>query len=96
MAKRINIPRVTGNVVITATATPIGGDNDPITTDAKSFMTHGKRINQTTLVIENDPACWATVDPVTVVSGETYQITLDATWCWVYSFDDTDKFREFL
>ena len=96
MAKRINIPRVTGNVVITATATPIGGDNDPITTDAKSFMTHGKRINQTTLVIENDPACWATVDPVTVVSGETYQITLDATWCWVYSFDDTDKFRSIL
>ena len=99
----INIPNVTGNVVITvqATATSSGGDtgggdtgggSNPITGDVLSYMTYGKGINQTTGVITNNPECWATVDPVTVVTGKTYTISLDATWAWVYGFDESDNY----
>ena len=104
----INIPNVTGNVVITiqATATSSGGEtgggetgggetgggSDPITGDVLSYMTYGKGINQTTGVITNNPECWATVNPVTVVTGKTYTISLDATWVWVYGFDEADNY----
>ena len=97
----INIPNVTGNVVITVQATATssgetgggsGGGSDPITGDVLSYMTYGKGINQTTGVITNNPECWATVDPVTVVTGKTYTISLDATWVWVYGFDESDNY----
>ena len=99
----INIPNVTGNVVITIQATATssgggetggetGGGSDPITGDVLSYMTYGKGINQTTGVITNNPECWATVDPVTVVTGKTYTISLDATWAWVYGFDEADNY----
>ena len=94
----INIPNVTGNVVITvqATATSSGGEtgggSDPITGDVLSYMTYGKGINQTTGVITNNPECWATIDPFVVVTGRTYTISCDATWVWVYGFDDADNY----
>ena len=99
----INIPNVTGNVVITvqATETSSGGDtgggdtgggSDPITGDVLSYMTYGKGINQTTGVIKDNPECWATIDPITVVTGKTYTISLDATWAWVYGFDESDNY----
>ena len=99
----INIPNVTGNVVITvqATETSSGGDtgggdtgggSDPITGDVLSYMTYGKGINQTTGVIKDNPECWATIDPITVVTGKTYTISLDATWAWVYGFDEADNY----
>ena len=55
-------------------------------------MTYGKGINQTTAVITDNSQCWATVNPVQVVNGKTYTISLDATHVWVYSFDDSDRF----
>ena len=99
----INIPNVTGNVVITvqATETSSGGDtgggdtgggSDPITGDVLSYMTYGKGINQTTGVIKDNPECWATIDPITVVTGKTYTISLDATWAWVYGSDEADNY----
>lgn len=94
----INIPNVTGNVVITvqATETSSGGDtgggSDPITGDVLSYMTYGKGINQTTGVIRDNPECWATIDPITVETGKTYTISLDATWAWVYGFDEADNY----
>ena len=94
----INIPNVSGNVVITiqATATSGGGEtgggSNPVTGDVLSYMTYGKGINQTTGEITNNPECWATVDPVTVVTGRTYTISLDATWAWVYGFDESDNY----
>ena len=99
----INIPNVTGNVVITvqATETSSGGDtgggetgggSDPITGDVLSYMTYGKGINQTTGAITNNPECWATVDPFVVVTGRTYTISCDATWVWVYGFDEADNY----
>lgn len=98
----INIPNVSGNVVITiqATATSSGGEtggetgggSNPITGDVLSYMTYGKGINQTTGAITDNPECWATVNPVTVVTGRTYTISLDATWAWVYGFDESDNY----
>ena len=95
----INIPNVTGNVVITVQATATssgggetGGGSDPVDGDVLSYMTYGKGINQTTGEITNNPECWATVDPVTVVTGKTYTISLDATWAWVYGFDESDNY----
>ena len=99
----INIPNVTGNVVITVQATETsgggdtgggdtGGGSDPITGDVLSYMTYGKGINQTTGVIKDNPECWATIDPITVVTGKTYTISLDATFAWVYGFDESDNY----
>lgn len=94
MAKRINIPNVTGNIVITARTSAITGGSNPVDTtiNGMTYMTYGKGINQTTAVITDNPQCWATVNPVTVVSGKTYTISLDAVHAWVFSFDDSDKF----
>ena len=94
MAKRINIPNVTGNIVITAVTSAITGGVDPVDTtiNGMTYMTYGKGINQTTAVITDNPQCWATVNAVQVVNGKTYTITLDAVHAWVFSFDDSDKF----
>ena len=94
----ISIPNVTGNVVITvqATETSSGGDtgggSDPVVGDVLSYMTYGKGINQTTGVIRDNPECWATVDPFVVVTGRTYTISCNATWVWVYGFDEADNY----
>ena len=91
----INIPNVTGNVVITVQATATssgGGGSDPVDGDVLSYMTYGKGINQTTGEITNNPECWATVDPFVVVTGRTYTISCDATWVWVYGFDEADNY----
>ena len=95
----INIPNVTGNVVITVQATATssgggetGGGSDPVDGDVLSYMTYGKGINQTTGEITNNPECWATVDPFVVVTGRTYTISCDATWAWVYGFDEADNY----
>ena len=55
-------------------------------------MTYGRGINQTTAVIESNPKCWATVNPVTVIVGQTYTISCDAPWVWVYGFDESDNY----
>ena len=97
----INIPNVTGNVVITVQATATsggdtggdtGGGSDPVIGDVLSYMTYGKGINQTTGVIKDNPECWATVDPFVVVTGKTYTISCNATWVWVYGFDEADNY----
>lgn len=69
---------------------------DPYNIDGMKVMTRGKGINQTTGIIINNPKCWATVDPVTVVSGQQYRITGNATWVWVFSFDDNDNYISIL
>lgn len=55
-------------------------------------MTYGKGIDQTTHLIKDDAACWATVDPVTVEQGATYTLQMDGTWVWGYAFDDSDNY----
>ena len=55
-------------------------------------MTYGKGIDQTTHLIKDDAACWATVDPVTVEQGATYTLQMDGTWTWGYAFDDSDNY----
>ena len=85
----IDITSVTGDIEITVQAAatssgggstpPSSGGSEPVSGDVLSYMTYGKGIDQTTGVITNNSECWATVDPVTVVIGRTYTITLDAT-----------------
>ena len=65
---------------------------DPYNIDGMKVMTRGNGISWTNHQIINNPECWATVDAVTVVSGQQYRITGDATWAWVFSFDDNDNF----
>lgn len=55
-------------------------------------MTYGKGIDQTTHLIKDDAACWATVAPVTVEQGATYTLQMDGTWAWGYAFDDSDNY----
>ena len=84
----IDITSVTGDIEITVQAAatssgggstpPSSGGSEPVSGDVLSYMTYGKGINQTTGVITDNPECWATVTPVTVVIGRTYTITLDA------------------
>lgn len=62
------------------------------TTPTIGNMTYGKGIDQTTHLIKDDAACWATVDPVTVEQGATYTLQMDGTWVWGYAFDDSDNY----
>lgn len=62
------------------------------TTPTIGNMTYGKGMDQTTHLIKDDAACWATVDPVTVEQGATYTLQMDGTWVWGYAFDDSDNY----
>ena len=64
---------------------------DPYNIDGMKVMTRGKAIDWYTYQLVDNPNCWATVDAVTVVSGQQYRITADATWGWVVSYDDNDN-----
>ena len=86
VGNNINIPNVTGNIVITVTATKEEVEVPP--EDAVAGMTYGKGINQTTGEITDNPQCWATVYPISVTQGKTYTISLDATYIWVVSCND--------
>lgn len=55
-------------------------------------MTYGKGIDQTTHIIKDDAACWATVKAVAVEQGATYTLQMDGTWVWDYAFDDSDNY----
>ena len=68
MAKRINIPNVTGNIVITVRTSAINIESPTVLAN----MTYGKGINQTTGVITDNPECWATINPITVTQGQSY------------------------
>ena len=101
----INIPNVTGNVVITIQATassssgggdtggggsnPGGSGSNPVSGNVLSYMTYGKGINQTSAAITDNPECWATVEPVTIKNGTTYTMSVDATYLWILAIDDS-------
>ena len=90
MAKRINIPSVTGNIVITAITSAISSSgSDPVSGNVLSYMTYGKGINQTSAEITDNPQCWATVEPVTIKNGTTYTISVDGAYLWVLAIDDS-------
>ena len=90
MPKKITIPKVTGNVVITAKASSKSGATIPDGVNAINYMTYNKGVNQRTGVVRDNDGCWATMNPITVEQGETYILTLDATWGWVLSYDEND------
>lgn len=60
--------------------------------DVMSKMTYNKGINQTTGEIRDNTGCWATVEPITVETGKTYTVSCNATWLWVYGFDESDNY----
>ena len=66
---------------------------DPYNIDGMKVLTRGKDVewDGETFPIVDNPNSWATVDPVTVVSGRQYRITADGIWCWVVSYDDNDN-----
>ena len=98
---RVDSKGVDGSCIITATTlegqsasiTVNVGNGQPTTpTTTIGNMTYGKGIDQTTHIIKDDAACWATVDPVTVEQGATYTLQMDGTWVWGYAFDDSDNY----
>lgn len=69
---------------------------DPYNIDGMKVMTYGKGVSWSTNKIIDNAQCWATVDAVTVVSGQGYRITCNASWSWVFSYDDNDNFVSIL
>ena len=68
--------------------------DDPYFIDGMKLMTRGKDIDfdWDTFPVVDNPNSWATVDPVTVVAGQRYRLTADATWADVVCYDDNDEF----
>lgn len=97
---RVDSKGVDGSCIITATTsegqsasiTVNVGNGQPTTPTTIGNMTYGKGINQSTHVIKDDAACWATVKAVTVEKGATYTLQMDGTWVWGYAFDDSDNY----
>ena len=59
-----------------------------------SLMTYGKGVDQNSgqgNIVDN-AACWATVNSVSVTEGQEYTLTMDGTWMWVFTYDDSDNF----
>lgn len=82
-----------GNIEITGGSTE-GPGTETIETDALSLMTYGKGVDQNSNhgdIVDN-AACWATVNPVSVTEGQEYTLTMDGTWMWVFTYDDSDNF----
>ena len=78
-----------GEDITTSVITAITDDNNNEGDQGTiAGMTYGKGINQTTGEIITESRCWATVNPVNVIIGQTYTITLDASWIWVINCDD--------
>ena len=85
-----------GNIEITGGSTE-GPGTETIETDALSLMTYGKAVEQnpeqgTVGSIVDNATCWATVNPVSVTEGQEYTLTMDGTWMWVFTYDDSDNF----
>lgn len=97
---RVDSKGVDGSCIITATTlegqsasiTVNVCNGQPTTPTTIGNMTYGKGINQSTHIIKDDAACWATVNPVSVEKGATYTLQMDATWVWGYAFDDSDNY----
>lgn len=64
---------------------------DPYNIDGMLYLIRGKAIDWDTNRLTNNPNCWATVDPVTVIPNQLYNITMNATWAWVVTYDDNDN-----
>ena len=62
-----------------------------------SALTYGKAVNQnseagTVGAIVDNASCWATVNPVSVTAGQEYTLTMDATWMWIFTYDNSDNY----
>ena len=82
-----------GNIEITGGSTE-GPGTETIETDMLSLMTYGKGVDQNSgqgNIVDN-AACWATVNSVSVTEGQEYTLTMDGTWMWVFTYDDSDNF----
>ena len=85
-----------GNIQITGGSTESPG-TETVETDMLSLMTYGKAVEQnaeqgTVGSIVDNATCWATVNPVSVTEGQEYTLTMDGTWMWVFTYDDSDNF----
>lgn len=69
--------------------TPGGGDSGGIETNPNILtgLTYGKGWSNKNSSIADNPACWATVDMVSVTANKRYKISCDASWLWIRSFD---------
>lgn len=82
-----------GNIQITGGSTE-GPGTETIETNVLSLITYGKAVDQNSghgNIVDN-PSCWATVNPVSVTEGQEYTLTMDGTWMWVFTYDDSDNF----
>ena len=67
--------------------TPGGGtETNP---NILSQLQYGKSWSNKNSSITDNPACWATVDTVSITANKRYKISCDATWLWIRSFDSS-------
>lgn len=82
-----------GDITITGGSTEVPG-TETIETNALSLMTYGKAVNQQDPgrgnIVDN-ASCWATVNSVSVTEGQEYTLTMDGSWMWVFTYDDSDN-----
>lgn len=64
---------------------------DPYNIDGMLYLIRGKGIDWNTNRLTSNSNCWATVDAVTVIPNQLYNITMNGTWAWVVTYDDNDN-----
>lgn len=52
-------------------------------------LTYGKGWDNASLSVVDNPACWTTVDKISVTANKRYKISCNASWLWVRSFDSS-------
>lgn len=91
-------PNLTLNLGIPKGADGAGSSGGgTIENDMLSALTYGKAVNQnseagTVGAIVDNASCWATVNPVSVTAGQEYTLTMDATWAWIFTYDNSDNY----
>ena len=64
---------------------------DPYNIDGMLYLIRGKGIDWNTNRLTSNSNCWGTVDAVTVIPNQLYNITMNGTWAWVVTYDDNDN-----
>ena len=67
-----------------------GGGSTPGTETNPNILTeltYGKGWSNKESSVVDNPACWATVDMVSVTANKRYKISCNASWLWIRTFD---------
>ena len=68
-----------------------GTDSGGTTTNPNILtgLTYGKGWDNVSSSVVDNPACWTTVDKISVTVNKRYKISCDAAWLWIRTFDSS-------